>query len=369
MAGKTSEGDAAGWLRGRGLPSFVVAEERGTLLLARTVPFLTLVSCAETGQWMLDRSIVSIDVEAPVLGLLLLALHLLALAVLAAIPVVALRVSSGWLCRWPQGMTAAGCMLVSYHVAVAPWLAGHPEPLTAIPRAAVVVALALVATRCGVGSMVSWALRSAVRQFRALPQLTSRALPVLMLVVVVSVFSRALWEVAAALDAQRLAGVVSLFALLGVFFIVPVTRVETAGLANPGPALSAAERVNVILVMVFAQALQVAIFAALVCVFLVTLGQLAFAPTLLDSWLGPGRAPLELLGVRLPVDVVLVKTAVLLSCVSSLNFLVTATSNAAYRSAFYDPLFEDARAALLVRATHRAPAALVQQEPAAEDWE
>ncbi|RFA10580.1 hypothetical protein B7R54_16230 [Subtercola boreus] len=361
------DGEAERWLRSRGLPWFVAPGQRALLLVARTAPFITLLSSYDLAGWMVDHTRISLDSGAPVAGFVLLVLTGFGLVVLFLAPALAFLCSSAWLSSSPRGMTVAGWMLLAYYVVVAPWLAGHPladgsSPLESTGallgtvRAAGTAALALTATGLGLGSLASWSLRSAIRQLRALGELTTRALPLLMLVVVVSFFSRTLWEVTNAMSTERLAGVVAFFVALGLFFIVPVTRRETVGLENTGPPLSRLEHLNVTTVLVLAQGFQVAIFSGLVCLFLTALGQIAFSGGLLDSWLGPGREPLELAGIRLPVDAALVKTAVFLSCVSSLNFLISATTTAAYRSAFYDPLFEDARQALEVRAGHRASA-------------
>ncbi|PPF89200.1 hypothetical protein C5B96_01710 [Subtercola sp. Z020] len=359
-----TEAEAEAWLRARGLPFFVRRRRRGALLVARTAPFVALLAAADLGRGMLDRTTFSLDADSPAAGLALLVLTGLALVVLVGAPAAAFLLSAEWIRTSPRAMTVSGLVLIAFYVAAAPWLAGHPFPEAATNGA--YVALALLATWCGVGSLVSWSLRTAVRQLGAIGQLTSRALPLLMLVVVVSFFSRTLWEVANGMSPARLGGVVALFALLGLFFIVPVTRAETVGLENPGPPLSRREHANVTTVLVLAQGFQVAIFSVLVCAFLTVLGRVAFSDSLLDAWLGPDREPFAPAGIPLPLDAALVKTAALLSCVSSLNFLISATTGAAYRSAFYDPLFDDAGRALEVRARYfdSAPAESARPESA-----
>ncbi|RFA12551.1 hypothetical protein B7R22_15665 [Subtercola boreus] len=377
-------GQAAGetehWLRSRGLPSFVSPRRLTSLLVARTAPFITLLSCVDLAGWLLDHTKVSLDSGAPAAGVAVLAVTGLGLIVLLLTPVAAFLCSGAWLRSFPRGMTVAGWMILAYYVAVAPWLAGHPPAAGSSPlegtgallgtaRSAITAGLSLAATGLGLGSLASWSLRSAVRQLSALGELTTRALPLLMLVVVVSFFSRTLWEVTNAMSTERLAGVVAFFVVLGLIFIVPVTRRETVGLENTGPPLSRLEYLNVTTVLVLAQGFQVAVFSGPVCLFLTALGQIAFSGAVLDVWLGPGREQLEVAGIRLPVDAALVKTAVFLSCVSSLNFLISATTTASYRSAFYDPLFEDARQALEVRAGQLAPAGRKTGTEIVVEWE
>ncbi|RFA16197.1 hypothetical protein B7R21_02085 [Subtercola boreus] len=373
-------GDDERWLRAHGLPAFVVRHRRASQLVARTAPFILLLSSADLGAWMIDHATVSLNSSSPLAGLGALLLTGLGLIVLLLTPIAAFLRSGAWLRSAPRGMTVAGWMLLTYYVAVAPWLAGHPPAAGSSPpegtgallgtaRAAITAGLSLAATGLGLGSLASWSLRSAIRQFKALGELTTRALPLLMLVVVVSFFSRTLWEVTNAMSPERLAGVVAFFVALGLIFIVPVTRRETVGLENAGPPLSRLEQLNVTTVLVLAQGFQVAVFSGLVCLFLTALGQIAFSGAVLDAWLGPGREQLEVAGIRFPVDAALVKTAVFLSCVSSLNFLISATTTASYRSAFYDPLFEDARQALEVRAAHLAPAGRKTGPEIVVEWE
>jgi hypothetical protein len=165
--------------------------------------------------------------------------------------------------------------------------------------------------------------------------------------------------------------------VLGLLFVIPVSRVEmkeldesiepaerirlvrSTGLAEldgyasmPGPSLTRRERVNLQAVLVLALVLQTLVFAAIVCVFLIVLGSFAFSPEVLEEWVGDRLTLVELFGAEVPFTWALVKTAIFLSCVSSLNFLVSVTTNAAYRAAFFHPLIHDARAGLAVRAAY-----------------
>lgn len=355
--------DTERWLRLHGLPYFVRPEARANHLLARTAPFLVFALAFDVlGSLVLE---VDLDLETASTGDI--ALALLALLLIAAVPIVP-AVLAASIARVLRSRSAAripvALVALALYLAADPLFFGlidHSDPIASTVQNLVVVVAALAATWLGIGALLAWALRAALRQFGALGQLATRALPLLMLVVVFAFFARALWEVTGTMTASRLLGVALFFLVLGLLFTVPIMRRELSGLDSggdpAGPPLGRLERFNLGVVMVMAQAFQVAIFAALVCVFLVVLGRLAFSDEVLNTWLGGNAGNAEVLGIELPVRTGMLKTAVFLSCVSSLNFLVSVSTAAAYRASFYEPLLAEAREALAVRAIYRAPSA------------
>ncbi|MCU1480341.1 MAG: putative rane protein [Subtercola sp.] len=374
------------WLRRQGLPHFVAAPARRALLFARITPFLVLVMALHAAGWLLGRTDVTVDNDDALASLAVALLAAGAAAALIATPTVAFVFTARLLRAHPRFMRLAGACVTTYFLLIDPWLAGPPAPTDAVrlPLAASAVDLfvvggALLTTWAGVGCLAAWAVRTSIRRLRALGEMSTRALPLLMLVVFFSFFAPAIWAVTNTMSVGRLLAVVAFFVLLGLLFIVPITRSELHGVddrigvderadlvagtelarlltvsAAAGPPLSRLERANLQAVLLLAQGAQVAVFAALIAAFLIGLGEVALSPTVLASWLGSQAPQLELFGVATGIDIALVKTAVFLSCVSSLNFLVSATSNAAYKSAFYDPLFDEARVALAVRSAYVA---------------
>ncbi|TIH32137.1 hypothetical protein [Subtercola vilae] len=375
-------GDAETWLRSEGLPFFVQPRNRASFLVPRISPFLVFVLFLDVGRWMLGHSNLVIVDDSPFVVALVLLTALTLFTLFVAVPAAAFALTARLLRRHPRPMRLAGWLVLCYYLLVDPWVgadAAEGLPLAGTLVSAAVATGALAVTWLGVGALVSWAIRAAVRRLRALGQMTTRALPLLMLVVVLAVFNRTLWEVTNAMPAARLAGVVLFFVLLGLLFIVPVTQSEMRGLderigteeratlirstrlsallpyiAEPGPPLGRTERLNITLVLVLAQGFQVAIVASVVCVFLTVLGELALSPQVLEAWLGVPASQIELLGLSFTLNIAVLKTAVFLSCVTSLNFIVSAASGAAYKSAFYDPLFIGAHTALAVRSAYLA---------------
>src|SRR5690349_17128768 len=96
---------------------------------------------------------------------------------------------------------------------------------------AVVALLAVWLTYLGFGSIVLWAFRYALVQFGALGTLMSRALPLLMLTVVVY-FTGELWQLAARMTRQRLWQTVGFLALVAIVFVITTIRDEVRALRD-----------------------------------------------------------------------------------------------------------------------------------------
>jgi hypothetical protein len=389
---RDADRDAERWLRRHGLPYFVKRSERSSRLTARIAPYLVFAFALD----LLGATVVDIDIdeESSSWDWLWAVVVVLIIAAAIAVPVVLGLLSARFLRNRPHWRTPVSLVVIGLFVVVDPLILSAVEPsgsygenlLESAGQNLLVVALAYLLTWLGVGSLLSWAALSAFRQLSALGQLATRALPLLMLVVVFAFFARALWEVTSTMNANRILWVAVFFLVLGLLFAIPIIRREMGDLderiapaereillagtgleglrergSQAGPPLSRLERFNLSTVMVLAQGFQVLIFAVLVCVFLIVLGSLAFSPAVLGNWLGGRLVNAQLLGVDLPFQVALVKTAIFLSCVSSLNFLVSVSTGAAYRAAFYDPLLVEARVALTVRGAYLA------DDPAMQD--
>ncbi|MCS5734669.1 hypothetical protein [Herbiconiux daphne] len=376
---------AESWLRREGLPYFVRARAWGDRLTIRIAPFILFVLLADLSLTILLTIDFDVDTDDPAIGVLLFALVLIVLLAALVLPIVLSALASRVLRRFPRARLPVALGLLGLFVVVVPVAELFTSPVedfvTAFVGDLLIVGLAYLFTWLGIGSLVAWAVRSALRQVAAIGTLTTRALPILMLVVVFAFFARPLWEVTSTMSAGRLFAVAVFFVVLGLLFVIPITHSEMHGLeqridrterieavrstrlpgleeraAAGGPRLSRFERFNFETVFVLALGFQVFIFAVLVCVFLLALGVLAFSAEVLEEWVGARATTLSVLGIELPFTWALVKTSIFLSCVSSLNFLVSVTTNSAYRAKFYDPLFREARTALSVRSAYRATA-------------
>ncbi len=353
------------WLRRKGLPAFVRREARGDLLLARTLPFLVFLLVVSVAGSGLVRARLSIEVANPSLVVVLGVLVVLVVLVILAVPVVAGVLTAALLRRAPRSAVPLAIVvgllfLVAVPVAVGVWQSPTAGAAIAASHIAL-TALSLALTWLGAGSLVASAFSTAWRQTAAVGALVTRALPILMLVIVFAFFSRPVWEVTSTMSAERLLAVAAFFGVLGLLFVVPISRAEMreleqrpAGTEPSGaPPLSRGERLNLQAGLVVALALQTLLFSAIVCVILVLLGTLALSEEVLHEWVGDRLMFVQLAGVEVPFTWALLKTAVFLSCISSLNFLVSATTNASYRDAFFHPMVDGARTALGVRDAYR----------------
>jgi hypothetical protein len=280
-------------------------------------------------------------------------------------------------------MVLAGTVLalLAFVLPVVEWAIGLRSPLwLGLVINISLTVLVLIGVYAGAGSILAWGLRRAFSQLGTVGTMATRALPLLVLVVLFAFFSTEMWQIANALDRWRLWLVVALFAALAVLFMIAVLREELRGMVDeassgklpdlPGkladlavadaPAgtvrLTHRERVNLMLVLFLAQALQIAMLAVLVFCLFVGLGALAVDKTVVDDWLGEGAflEPGTLFGVELPLPKALVQLSIFLSVFSGLYFTASAATDPHYRQAFFDPLIADVRVSLAVRQVYLA---------------
>lgn len=251
------------------------------------------------------------------------------------------------------------------------------------------IVLLLLLTYLGAGSILAWAVRRAVSQVGAVGTLASKALPLLMIVILLSFFTNEIWQLTdpppiGTMERPRLWLVVAFFAALGVLFLSRVVIDEMKDLDKQRRAdgaqqlrdrltgttfadlvaddhdaakhpLSRGERFNVALVFFFAQAVQVVFFAFMVFVFFVVFGSLAIDQLVLANWVGH-KVAFEgmLFGLPLPVPNQLIQMSIFLSAFSGLYFAGAAATDPAYRDTFFDPLLAEIRVSLSAREAYLA---------------
>ncbi len=244
----------------------------------------------------------------------------------------------------------------------------------------IIALLAIWMTYTGIGSIVLWAFRFAWIQLGALGTLMSRALPLLMLTVVVY-FTGELWQLAARMTRERLWQTIGFLAAVAIIFMVATIRdevkalrddragqtdqaklLEDTPLATAGghaPArspLSFAEQVNVVAVMVVAQAIQVVLFTAGLFAFFVALGIVAVPDDVAVLWSLEGTCPVgeppcagTWFGIHVPVAQTVVHVSLFVAVLSGLYFTVSTSVDPIYRERFFDPLISDVAVSLAGR--------------------
>lgn len=245
---------------------------------------------------------------------------------------------------------------------------------------AIVALLAIWLTYIGIGSIVLWAFRFAWVQLGALGTLMSRALPLLMLTVVVY-FTGELWQLAARMTRQRLWQTIGFLSVVAIIFVVTTIRDEVralrddraeqtdpakllhgtplateAGHQPARTALSRAEQVNVVAVMVVSQAIQVVLFTTGLLVFFLALGIVAVPDDVAVLWsseqtcpVGEPPCPGTWFGVHVPVPQTIVHVSLFVAVLSGLYFTVSTSVDPLYRERFFEPLIKDVAVSLAGR--------------------
>lgn len=367
------------WLRGQGLPYLVPRSRRAADLLQRTSPAIVLLIGLLVFEIMGGSALGALfDPVGDSLGDASGALLMLLL--------VAAVVGPLWLAWWvhhamrrwsdPRGRAVALAIIAVYAVAsfVVDVAVGAPWHRVVLDVLAPVVVLHLLVWS-GVGSILLWAARWAWESMSAVQNMASRALPVILVLVVFAFFSTEPWQIADSLGLRRQWALTAVIALIAVLAMVPVARsevdhahddlteeqahelLEGTPLANAptgsvtARTLSRTGRLNVLAVLVLAHLIQAAMFTLVIAGLLITLGRIAITDAVAKAWLTHERVSYTFLGDKLPMDHQTVRTAFLLGVIGALSFVLSSLSDQTYRTLFFDPLLERVRVAV---AAHRA---------------
>lgn len=200
--------------------------------------------------------------------------------------------------------------------------------------------LALIYLIVGIGllSILRWAAGRLVGQLAASIKLLTRAVPVLLIFMIVLFINTEMWQVFSDVSDAALLGVIALFIGVASAFVISRLPREVRALeqeVGADPPLTTRQRFNVGLVMYVSQALQVIVVAALVGAFFVAFGALAITPDVVESWIG--ERPHAIAGSA-STSVELLKVSSGLAAFSGLYYAIAVLSDATYRSEFLDEL-------------------------------
>lgn len=361
------------WFLHRGLPLVLTRRVRSRRLIERSAPMISSVG-ALTASTMLLAEVTGADPNyayALRLGIIT--------AVLLAAPFVLVTLhrrstSLGEAARRWGAWGVMAIFVVVMPVTVNGW---SGAAATEAPLFVLISLLAIWLTYLGFGSIAAWAFRFAWVQLGALGTLMSRALPLLMLTVVVY-FTGELWQLSARMTRQRLWETVGFFALVALLFMVTTIRDEVQALredraeqTDPGrllagtpftaaadarTPLSRGEQINVVAVMVVSQAIQVVLFTAGLFAFFLTLGIIAIPYEVTVLWSGEetcqvGQPPCAgtWFGIHIPIPQTVVHTSLFVAVLSGLYFTVSTSVDPLYRQRFFDPLIADVAVSLAGR--------------------
>jgi hypothetical protein len=226
-------------------------------------------------------------------------------------------------------------------------------------------------------AIASWAISQTFGSLSWLFPLITRALPLLLLFMTFLFINTEVWQVASALDRGYLWLTVMMFAGIAVAFLLvrlpeevrdvndrargeqlvaicAGTPVESlaAEVAVEQVDVEAAEmsrlrKVNLVLVLLFAQALQVLLLSLSVFAFFIVFGLVAIKDSVVAAWLGDRSAPHPLPTLDwLPVSNELFQVSVFLAAFSGLYFTVYAVTDEAYRRQFFSDIAQELESAV-----------------------
>lgn len=254
----------------------------------------------------------------------------------------------------------------------------------------VVVLAAFAGSFLRMGTMVRWALRRTFGSLGLLFPLLTRALPLLLLAVTFLFINAEVWQVAALLPRPVLWVVVSLFAGFCVLFLLQrlpdeVRDVEDdvvgrrlVSACRGTPAEDASRRLtgvtsnlprfaraNLVLMLLFSQAIQVLLLSGGLFVFFVVFGSLTIPDSTVEQWTGEAVTSLpSAIGRRMPVSNDLFQVAVFLAAFSGLYFTVSAVNDDTYRRQFFAGISTQLERAIAVHAVYQT---LVAEESTDEE--
>ncbi|WP_234811820.1 hypothetical protein [Mycolicibacterium canariasense] len=373
------------WFLHRGLPLVLTRRVRSRALVERSAPMISAVG-ALTAVTMLLAEVTD---ERPDYGY---AVRLGVIAVVLLVAPFALTLLHRLDSRLGEtGRRSGAWVVMAIFVVVMPvTVSGWTGAAAAeAPVFVLISLLAIWLTYLGFGSIAAWAFRFAWVQLGALGTLMSRALPLLMLTVVVY-FTGELWQLAARMTRQRLWQTIGFLALVALVFVIATIRDEVQALRDgraeqtdparllagtplqPAPGrqpartqLSRAENLNVVAIMVVSQAIQVVLFTAGLFAFFLALGVIAIPDDVTVLWSAEENCPVPgregefsageppcagtWFGVHIPIPQTVVHTSLFVAVLSGLYFTVSTSVDPLYRQRFFDPLIADVAVSLAGR--------------------
>jgi len=242
--------------------------------------------------------------------------------------------------------------------ALLPLVFGGQVVSAIVTAAGNLVLLGVVYLVVGIGllSILRWAAGRLLVQLAAALKLLTRAVPVLLIFMIVLFVNTEMWQVFSAVSDPALAGVVALFVGLGSAFIggrLPrEVRALERDLGGSGPPLTGRQRFNVGLVLFVGQGLQVLVVSLLVGAFFVAFGALAITPDVIESWIE--HPPHALVAGEAALSEELLKVSGALGAFSGLYYAIAVLTDTTYREELLEDVERSMRETFADRARYLA---------------
>jgi hypothetical protein len=290
--------------------------------------------------------------------------------------------------RWSQLPDRVGPVELAVYLLVPtilPLLFGGQVGSAAISLAGNLLLLGAIylVTSYGLVPLTRWALGQTARQIGTVLGLFGRALPLLLLFSVALFINTEVWQVASSLDGILFWATIGFFVLVGTAFLLlrlpgelkvlrdqlrgpalvhacedsPVAleaaRLEEAGVEVPAVPLSKRQQGNVLLVLLFSQAVQVVLVTVAISAFFFAFGLVAIRPEVTAAWLGDiGTdvvASWQVFGREVQLTRALIHVSGFLGALSGFYFTVYVITDATYREEFFTEILDEVRQSLAVR--------------------
>ncbi|MDT5017330.1 MAG: hypothetical protein QOD39_3490 [Mycobacterium sp.] len=281
-----------------------------------------------------------------------------------------------------RGRTIAATVAVA--IAIAGGVLGGPSPriLVDLVVEGIVIVVILALTASGVGSILGWTVHMTLSHLAAAGSLLLRALPVLLLTILVF-FNSPVWLMASTVSRKRLWLALLFMAAIAATFVVSVTverfkpvmntaatdsdhhdarlagtPFESMADASGAYPLRRVERFNVMFVLVASQLAQIMIVAVVTALIFFVLGLILLSPELLAAWTRNGSSDGTFLGMTIPVPQALIQITMFLGALTFMYVSARAAGDGEYRAQILDPVVDDLRLTLVARGRYHTALAL-----------
>lgn len=337
--------------RRAGLPLFDEDFSASTDVFNRAAPFLALVVLAEVlGAIQLEWSLLAnVGAVLAALGILLVAAGLVN------------RARGRPFRSLPEDVKAPELAAFVVVPALLPLLFGGQVTSSLVTAAANLALLAVIYLVVGYGllSILGWVVGRLTHQLLTSVMLLARAVPLLLIIVLLAFVNTEMWQVFSAVSEEGLVAIGLLFLLLGTAFLLARLPREVRELerevGGEAPPLSTRQRRNVGLVLFVSQAVQVLTVSVLIALFFIVFGAIAITEQVRVEWLGSGGDVLVdfvAFGESIEITSELLRVAGGLAAFSGLYFAIAMLTDATYREEFLEELTGDLRAVFRERARY-----------------
>jgi hypothetical protein len=382
--------DIEQWLLHRGAPHFIEGYRATTNVWTRAFPALLAL-------WVLGLGL-EVGLVDDVRSVALLG----ALGVLAASWVLTNRLRKRSSFALPDSIGPLELALFAFTPGVLSYILDRDvsRALLSIAGGVTILVLLYFVTSYGLVSFTRYVLRNFGEQARLIGKLSSRAIPLLLLITMATFIGAESWQLSSRLIGASQVATLALFVIVGGLFLVSrvpgeVANVEqfhswddvksvvadtpAANVALPPrgdphePERNRGQRINLLVMALATQAIQITLVAMAIYAFFVLLGIVAIPPATVAAWLG--SPPHVLVSLRRGASTFaltseLLRVAGFLASFAGLSFTVYLVTDSTYREEFASDVSAELRKVLAVRVAYlhhlesiESPAGLKPRKP------